>query len=237
MPEHDAGSAGFVRVELHVHTDRSDDAVSSYADLEEAAERSGVRFYAITDHDTIEGALALRDRGKTGVIVGEEVTTALGDVIGLFLRERVPPGLSPEETMDRIHEQGGLVYVPHPFDRKRKTRLFREAVERCAPRIDILEVRNGRTPHEEDNARAAAFAAEKGIAGAFGSDAHTPRELGAIYHEVPAFETAADFLRAIREGRAVGSGRRARRGPDLGGILESIRKRGARPAGGSDGGA
>jgi predicted metal-dependent phosphoesterase TrpH len=188
-------------VELHVHTTFSDDAVNTFEDLETAAVEHGTHLFAITDHDTIEGALRLRDRGRVGVIVGEEVTTALGDVIGLFLAERIPPGLAPEETMDRIHAQGGLVYVPHPFDRKRRTRLFRVAIERCTGRTDLFEVVNGRTPHVEDEERAAAHAAAHGLVPACGADAHEPGELGAIFHDLPPFETAADFLRSMRAGR------------------------------------
>jgi hypothetical protein len=203
MPAAGERGAEIIRVEVHVHTECSDDSVNTYADLEEAALEAGVQLYAITDHDTIEGALRLQERGRVRVIVGEEITTALGDVIGLFLREPIRPGLPPEETMDRIHAQGGLVYVPHPFDRKRKTRLFREAIDRCLGRIDLFEVRNGRTPHEEDNARAASFAAEKKLTGVTGSDAHARPELGRIFHEIPPFMNAAGFLAAIRAGRAV----------------------------------
>ncbi|MFH1680212.1 MAG: PHP-associated domain-containing protein [Candidatus Eisenbacteria bacterium] len=198
-----AGGSNLVRVEIHVHTDVSDDSGNTFGDLERAASEKKIDAYAITDHDTLEGALHLRDRGRVSVIVGEEVTTSLGDVIGLFLETIVPPGLSPEETMDAIHEQGGLVYVPHPFDRKRKSRLFREAIERCVPRIDLFEVRNGRTPHESDNERAAAFAGETGLLAACGSDAHLPFELGRIFHEVPPFDSPSGFLRSIRAGRAV----------------------------------
>jgi hypothetical protein len=203
MADDRAETSRLTRVEIHVHTEVSGDASNTFEDLEAAASEKGIDVFAITDHDTIEGALRLRDRGKVRVIVGEEITTALGDVIGLFLKAAVPPGLSPEETMDAVHAQGGLVYVPHPFDRKRKSRLFGEAIERCASRIDLFEVRNGRTPHESDNERAAHFAAERGLLSACGSDAHAPFELGRIFHEVPPFDSPADFLRSIRAGRPV----------------------------------
>jgi len=187
------------RYELHVHTDVSDDGVSTFSEIEEAAERYGLDGFAITDHDTIDGALRLKERGRVPVIVGSEVTTAFGDVIGLFLDRAVPPGLSPEATMDAIHEQGGLVYVPHPFDRKRKTRLFREALERCVEKVDILEVWNGRTPHREDNQRARDYAEERRLVPAIGSDAHTPAELGKATVSLASFESSEGFLESLRK--------------------------------------
>jgi len=192
-----------VLVEIHMHTHHSDDGVSRFEDIEQAGAEGGVRYFAVTDHDTIEGALRLLDRGKVGVIVGEEVSTALGDVIGLFLEERIPPRLSPEATMDAIHEQGGLVYIPHPFDRKRKSRLFREAIDRCIDRIDLFEVWNGRVRHREDNDRAVRYAEEKSLVAAYGSDAHAPRELGRVLMEVADFTGAPSFLTAVREGSPV----------------------------------
>lgn len=222
-----------VCVEIHMHSCFSFDSSTSLDDLERIGEEQGVDCYALTDHDTIEGALRLRDRGKVDVIMGEEISTAFGDVIGLFLEEAVPPGLSPEETIDAIHGQGGLVYIPHPFDRKRKTRLFREAITRCIDRIDLFEVWNGRTRHDEDNRRAARFAKEHGLATAVGSDAHKPAELGRAKMEIDRFGSAAGFLGAVRSGKAVLPGGT---GPsDLAGRLLSLfRRMGNAGTGGGD---
>lgn len=192
-----------LRVELHMHTVHSDDSGNELEELEALAAERDVDVFAVTDHDTIDGALRLRDREKVGVIVGEEVSTALGDVIGLFLERPVPPRLSPEETIDAIHEQGGLVYIPHPFDRKRKTRLFREAIERHVERIDLFEVWNGRVRHGVDNDRAARYAAEHGLAAAYGSDAHFPPEIGRALMEVAPYHSADSFLESVRRGRPV----------------------------------
>lgn len=207
-----------LRVELHMHTRWSDDSGNTLEDIERVAPLRDVDVYAVTDHDTIEGALRLRDRGKVNVIVGEEISTAFGDVIGLFLERPIPPGLSPEETMDGIREQGGLVYVPHPFDRKRKTRLFREAIDRCADRIQLFEVWNGRVLHEEDNDRALRYGEERGLVSAYGSDAHFPPELGQVLMEIGPYDSPDSFLDAVRNGRPVLPGPESRKN-----ILDRLR--------------
>lgn len=191
-------------VEFHIHTSYSPDSKTEIAELEECALSMGTECLAITDHDTIEGALALRDRGRISVIVGEEVTSELGDIIGLFLTERVPPGLSPADTIARIRDQGGLVYIPHPFDRRRRSRLFRPALEEHVKDVDIVEVWNGRTRFEEDNERGLRFAEEHGKLIAYGSDAHLLKELGKARMEMAPFHDASGFLDALREGRRLG---------------------------------
>ena len=222
-----------VRIEIHMHSCFSFDSSNSLDDLERIAGEKGVDWYALTDHDTIEGAIRLRDRGKVGVVVGEEISTTFGDVIGLFLEKAVSPGLSPEETIDAIRGQGGLVYIPHPFDRKRKTRLFREAITRCLDRIDLFEVWNGRTRYDEDNARAALFAREHGLAAVVGSDAHEPAELGRATMEIDRFDSAASFLGVVRSGRAMLPG--GSEPNDLAGrILSLFRRKGESGPGGGD---
>ena len=127
--------------------------------------------------------------------------TSEGEVIGLFLTATVPQGLTPEETMDRIHGMGGLVYLPHPLDRRRYH--FRpERVQELAPRVDIIETYN---PWCEPAANAAAveLAAALGKVTAAGSDAHAPYELGHSWMEVEEFATAGDFLEKLRSARHV----------------------------------
>ncbi|NNE09327.1 MAG: PHP domain-containing protein [Gemmatimonadetes bacterium] len=192
-------------VEFHVHTSYSPDSKTDVAELEEHALSMGTECLAITDHDSIEGAVALRDRGRIAVIVGEEVTSELGDIIGLFLTERVPPGLSPAETIARIHDQGGLVYIPHPFDRRRRSRLFRPALEEHAADIDIIEAWNGRTRFEEDNERGLRFAEEHGKPVAYGSDAHLLKELGRARMEMAPFHDAPGFLDSLRDASRLGN--------------------------------
>ncbi len=196
-PERRDGGA-IVRVELHVHTWYSSDSKMPLEKIEERSVECALDHVAITDHDTVEGAERLRERGKTGIIVGEEISTSFGDVIGLFLDEPIEAGLAPEETVARIHAQGGLVFIPHPFDRRRKSRLFRAALDQCIDAVDILEVWNGRTRMAEDNLRAARYAEEHGLVPAVGTDAHHPREMGRAVMEMKPFHDARSFLESLR---------------------------------------
>jgi predicted metal-dependent phosphoesterase TrpH len=191
---------------MHSHTCYSGDAVTTLDELAERIESAGLDVICITDHHAVRGALAAIERGVgCRVVVGEEVKTRAGEVIGLFLSERVPHGLPPEETIARIRAQGGVVYVPHPFDPVRHA--LREPVLRrlCADgSIDALEVLNAKVSLDHLNARAGALAAETGLPGGAGSDAHDPAALGAAYVEMADFDGPTDFLAKLPAGRIVG---------------------------------
>ncbi len=154
----------------------------------------------LTDHDSLDGALALRGAG-VNVIVGQEIRTAEGEVIGLFLETQVPAGLSPELAVAEIKRQGGLVYLEHPYDARRR-RMPEEAIERIADAVDIVEVWNGRST-AADNQRAEDLRATLGAAPGAGSDAHRPEEIGRAYVELRPFSGAREFLDSLREGRVV----------------------------------
>lgn len=186
-----------MRVDLHVHTRFSPDSLTPLRDVVRWAERHDLDALAITDHDTVAGARALAEMAPFPVIVGSEITTAQGDLIGLFLREDVPPGLSPRETAERIHEQGGLVYVPHPMDRVRTSALGLEALIGIAEQIDLIEVLNARVTFALDNRHAGALARAFRVPGGAGSDAHQGFEIGRAYVEMPAFHHAGSFLAAL----------------------------------------
>ena len=133
--------------------------------------------------------------------------TSEGEIIGYFLTELVPKGLTPEETVKRIKGQGGLVCVPHPFDTMRSaSRLKTEALDRLvdAGLIDILEVFNARAVNAEDNDRAREYAKEHSLAMSGGSDAHTLVEVGRAYAEIPPFNTPQEFLEGLRVGKVHG---------------------------------
>ncbi len=166
--------------------------------------RRGIDCIAVTDHDKIEGALEMQKLAPFKVIVGEEVKTNEGEIIGLFLKERVPPLLTAAETIERIHQQGGLTYVPHPFDRIRGGRLKEEVLEEVYEGIDIMEAFNSRTTLLRDSEKAKAFGRAKNMPLGAGSDSHTPIEIGGAYVEMPDFEGPNDFLDCLREGRIVG---------------------------------
>ena len=192
-----------MKMDLHVHTTYSGDCLTSFEAIIEACRRRGLSV-AITDHNRIEGALAFREIAPFPVIVGEEIDTLEGEIIGLFLEEGIPRGLTPEETVARIKEQGGLVYIPHPMDRVRRSPLRREALERITDQVDALEVFNARVTFPADNEKARCFAQEHGLPQGAGSDAHTPWEIGRAYVEMEPFSDSEEFLRHLAQGRVVG---------------------------------
>jgi predicted metal-dependent phosphoesterase TrpH len=172
--------------------------------LVERCLRAGIDCVAVSDHNSIEGALEVQRIAPFKVILAEEIGTSEGEIIGFFLEEEVPKGLTPEETVRAIHEQGGLVCIPHPFDRLRRSPLRHEALLRIAADVDIIEAFNSRTTLRRDNERAARFAADHGKPMSAGSDAHTPGEIGLAYVEMPDFEGPEEFLAALGNGRIVG---------------------------------
>jgi predicted metal-dependent phosphoesterase TrpH len=196
-----------LRIDLHTHTYYSPDAITSPQRLVEGCRRKGITCVAVTDHNTIRGALAVRETAGSGselrVIVGAEIRSREGEIIGLFLSEEVPPGLSAVETIERIRGQGGLVSLPHPADRFRGG-VGAERFAELAPLADIAEVMNARTTMARDNDAAARLAAEHGLAAVAVSDAHSPGEIGRAYVEAPDFATPQELLEALRWGTLVG---------------------------------
>lgn len=193
-------------VDLHNHTHRSYDAQNRLADYERAHAQGRVDVVAITDHNTIEGAAELAAAASFQVIVGEEIDTADGELIGLFLREHVPPGLSAVETARRIRGQGGLVYLQHPFYRIVHGRMRAGAREelRGLGLIDVVEAANGGPLAGADNARALAWARANGLPHAASSDAHEPAAIGTCVTSVPAGPVDATTLSALlRAGTAI----------------------------------
>jgi predicted metal-dependent phosphoesterase TrpH len=161
---------------------------------------------AVTDHNTISGALEMRRIAPFTIIVGEEMLTTHGEIMGLFLSEEIPRGLSPEDTVARIKGQGGLVCIPHPRDRFRPfSRLRRDAFEKVKPDIDLIEVFNSRTWLQRDSAQARKLAHDLGVPGTAGSDAHVATEIGRAYVELPEFDDVEGFRTAIAQGQVHGS--------------------------------
>ncbi len=189
-----------MKIDLHTHTFCSKDSRNQYDRIIEAVKRSGLDGIAVTDHDEFHGAVELQSRAPFLVIPGEEIKTSAGEIIGLFLSERIPPGLEPLETVTRIHSQGGLAYVPHPFDEIRGSRLQRWALDLVAPHIDILEVFNARNALPRYNARAREYAQAHNILAGAGSDTHTYHEYGRAFVDVPPFDGAQEFLASMRQG-------------------------------------
>jgi predicted metal-dependent phosphoesterase TrpH len=191
-----------IDVDLHMHTDHSNDCATPVEVLLETAKDRGMGAIAITDHNEISGALAAREAaeriGGIKVIVGEEVKTAeQGEVIGLFLEEKIEKGMSMRETLDEIRRQGGLVYVPHPFDRLHSVPDY-EHLLNMVEDIDILEVFNPRVAFSGFNQEAERFAAKYRIVPGAGSDGHVAQALGSVRIRLRDFEGAEEFLEAMR---------------------------------------
>ena len=197
--------AGWVRVDCHLHTVASGDSVLTLEELADRARRAGLDAVFITDHNVTHAAVAAAERDLgVRVIVGEEVRTPDGDLIGLFLTERIPYVLPLAEVIGRIRGQGGLVYVPHPFDLVRAS-LGRVLPGLCAEgAVDVIEVFNAKIADQALNEKAAALAREFALPGGAGSDAHDAPGVGAAYLDMPDFDGPASFLAALADARVTG---------------------------------
>ena len=212
-----------LRADLHIHTADSMDSTTSVEQVVARCLEIGINCVAVTDHGAVANALRLKSMAPFPVIVGEEILTPHGEIMGLFLTERVPSPLPAQEAVARIKAQGGLVCIPHPFDRLRGSALGGRMVEMLLPEIDIIEVFNSRTHLLRDLARALSFAQSHGLAASAGSDAHTPGEIGRAYVEMPQFNGRDEFLQSLAQGRIVG--RRSSPLVHLSGLLARLRKR------------
>jgi predicted metal-dependent phosphoesterase TrpH len=197
--------SGWVRVDCHLHTVTSGDAVLTLEQLAGRARQTGLDVVCITDHNETSAAVAATERDLgVRVIVGEEIRTPDGDVIGLFLTERIPYVLPVADVVARIRAQGGLVYAPHPFDQGRSS-LGRVLPGLCqAGAVDIVEVFNAKIADQGPNERAAALATAYALPGGAGSDAHDAPGVGAAYLEMPDFDGPASFLAALADARLTG---------------------------------
>lgn len=182
-----------MNVDLHLHTFRSPDSLTTYDAIIAAVQQRGLGAIAVTDHNTIRGALELRDIAPFPVIVSEEIRTTAGEIFGYFVEQEIPRGLPLEETIARVKAQGGIVGVPHPVDRMRSG-IGEAAVRRLADQIDLLEGFNARCALQSYNEHAQQLARELNKPMTAGSDAHSAREIGNAYVDVEPFENAETFL-------------------------------------------
>lgn len=196
---------GWVRVDCHSHTMWSGDCTTTPDELHAALIEAAIDVLCITDHNAIAGAVKLQDELPCRVIVGEELRVGSGEIIGLFLTERLPQGIGLVEAAKRIRDQGGVVYIPHPFDPLRNC-LRAEDIDMLVAEglVDGIEGRNGKTSLDSLNAKAAAYGASNDLFVGAGSDAHVPDAVGAAYVEMPDFANPTEFVAAAHEGRIVG---------------------------------
>ena len=194
------------KIDFHVHTCYSGDSFTSLEAVIEACRKRGLGKVAITDHNTIAGALALSEMAPDLVIVGEEIKTDVGEIIAYFLKEEVPKGLPVREAIARVREQGGAVGVSHPLDRWRREAMGLTHLLSIIEQVDMLEAFNARATFSSDNRRVLDLARERGLLVTAGSDAHVPWEIGRAYVEMPAFNDndKDEFLRSLAQGQIVG---------------------------------
>ncbi len=196
-------SRKFIDVDLHMHTDHSSDCATPVDTLLQAAEAAGLGAIAVTDHNEVSGAHEARDKagenGAVKVIVAEEVKTAdQGEVIGLFIEDKIPRGMTLRETIAAIREQGGLVYVPHPFDRMHSVPDYEHLLD-VVEDVDAIEVFNPRVAFSAFNEEAERFAAKYRIVAGAGSDSHVAAGLGSVKIHMRDFEGPEEFLESLRD--------------------------------------
>jgi predicted metal-dependent phosphoesterase TrpH/glycosyltransferase involved in cell wall biosynthesis len=200
-------SRDLIDVDLHMHTDHSSDCATPVEVLLATARDQGLGAIAVTDHNEVSGALAARAVAHeygVGVIVGEEVKTAhQGEVIGLFIEEKIPRGMTLEETIDAIRSQGGLVYVPHPFDRMHSVPDYEHLLE-VVEDVDVIEVFNPRIAIPAYNEEAVRFAGKYRIVAGAGSDAHVAQGLGSLRIRMRDFDGPEEFLASLADADIVG---------------------------------
>lgn len=191
-----------LKADFHMHTKYSvnHDCDTPLEAIIACCQKLGINCIAVTDHGTAEGALEMQKIAPFKVIVGEEILTPNGEIMGLFLKETIPSGISVEEAVARIKAQGGLVCLPHPFDPLRGLRMDKGRLARLAEQADIIEVFNARGPFPGSVKKAAALSLKYNLPACAGSDAHYLYELGHTYIEMPEFDGKDDFLQALRKG-------------------------------------
>ena len=180
------------------------DSQSELEDIIKRCQKLGIDCIAVADHNAVEGGLKMQTIAPFKVIVAEEILTFSGELMGMFLKERIASGIPLEAAIAAIKEQGGLVSIPHPFDPVRGLRLNADEFNKLAPQIDLIEVFNARVLSPQTNSKSLHFAREHNLPGTAGSDAHTISEIGNVFVELNNFNTPAEFLAALQQAKIQG---------------------------------
>lgn len=186
------------RADFHIHTAFSPDSTGTPEQIIRRCQQRQLNCIAITDHDTIDGALAVSRIAPFQVIIGEEISSASGHIIGLFLTRAVRPGLSVADTIHEIKSQGGIAVAPHPFSRLARGGSLQDALLENIDLFDCIEIRNSNNLLTSDCSKAEAVAKKFKKAMTVGSDSHLPLGLGSAVATLPAFTSATDFLPALQ---------------------------------------
>jgi predicted metal-dependent phosphoesterase TrpH len=193
-----------LKADLHIHTEYSVDCSTPLEKIITRCRELAINCIAVADHGTAEGALKLQKLAPFQVIVAEEILTTQGEIMGMFLKETIPSGLTPQQTIKRIRAQDGLVNIPHPFDQIRGSALKEWVIDEIADEIDIIEVLNARSASATTVEKARAFAAKRKIVQGAGSDAHSIQEIGNAYVILPEFSDKDQFLKSLARGEIFG---------------------------------
>lgn len=193
-----------LKADLHIHTRYSMDCTTPLEEIIRRCEEKGINCIAVADHGTVEGALKMQSIAPFKVIVAEEVLTPHGEIMGMFLKETVPSHQPAEDVISQIHAQGGLVCIPHPFDRFRSSALDTGKLMEIIHEVDVIEGFNARITIQGDNIKAQKLAKEHYIPCTAGSDAHTIHEIGNTFIELYEFKDSQDFLLSLAQGKITG---------------------------------
>jgi predicted metal-dependent phosphoesterase TrpH len=187
-----------IHADFHMHTTFSYDCLTTPKQLVERCNSVGLKCVAVTDHNSIRGALEVAMLAPFKVIIASEIRSTAGEITGLFLKDDIPAGLTPLETVKRIRDQGGIVSIPHPYDGVRRSVIARGALETLLPLADMIEVFNARNARSSSNAKAAETANRYELLATAVSDAHHPRELGRTYTQMNEFDGSQEqFKQAL----------------------------------------
>ena len=192
-----------LRTEFHCHTIFSKDSLTKPVDLVQAARRKGLDRVVVTDHNSIEGARAAQAIAPDLIILGEEIKTSRGEILASFMTEEIPAGLSPQETIHRLRDQGAFISVSHPYDVLRSGHWHEAELLEITPLVDAIETFNARCMRAEFNVQAQEFARKYTLAGTVGSDAHAAFELGRAHLVLPFFDSAEGLRSVIGQAQAV----------------------------------
>lgn len=192
------------KIDLHTHSVASHDGGITADQYDHILNTNVLDMIAVTDHNQIDFAVNLKERLGDRIIVGEEIMSTGGEIVGLYLTERIPPQLTPLETIKEIKQQGGVVYIPHPFESIRKG-LHPGVMDELVHELDIVEVCNGRAFMQNRSAQAVVWAKLNHIIGAASSDAHGIRGLGKTYTDVPELPERSSLIKLLGQGVPVTS--------------------------------
>jgi predicted metal-dependent phosphoesterase TrpH len=192
-----------ITADFHTHSIYSHDSLMTPVQLVNAALQSGLGKVAVTDHNSIRGALEASEIAPEHVIVGEEIMTSSGEILGLYMTDEIPHRLTPQETIERLRKQGAFISISHPFDNHRSLWKLQELID-LIPFVDAMEVFNARCMNNRYNEIANQFAIEHGLLGTVGSDAHSAREVGGVHMILPDFSDAGELRIALKDATMAG---------------------------------